>query len=132
MSALREIRKLEAVERAGVVRRLKMFLTYALMHALRDADMMGRPMTLAALDIAGGVLYEKLRAIADAGALYFFGIIEADDMRRVPCEVGEVMPGSGVVGIKNINDMVRWIATGGARGRGWVAPGELTVDDLGR
>lgn len=108
------------------------FLAWALKHACDRGGLVGTALTQLTTERALAFLQDELYQLADAGAFRFFGIASGYELGAVPLAIGEVARGTGVVAIVNLKQATSYIMAGGSRAAGWVAPGELTLDDLAR
>lgn len=92
----------------------------------------GREITPDTLLAAESAVRRGLRALADAGALAYFGIHDGAELGTPPVTVfvfDDGRPPYGKVDVE-VEPLVAWVFTGGAAGRGWRAPGRLGMADL--
>lgn len=126
----RDARRLRTVARDTERRVLAEFLAWSVRHACTRAGLVGRIVNRLALDQAATATLAYLRELADAGAFRYFGIRDRYELGDVPLRIGT--SGGGVVSIANALEACDHIRRGGARSQGWLAPHELTADDLAR
>lgn len=90
---------------------------------------------LAGQEISGSLLVlcqlaveRGFAALADAGALAYFGIRDSADLGNAPVTL-RMLSDEGHATVL-VEPLVTWIFAGGARGAGWRSPARLTPADL--
>lgn len=96
-------------------------------HAM--APLAGQEISLELLQLAERGISAGLAALADAGALDYFGIRDAAELGEPPVTL-RLLSDEGHATVV-VEPLVTWIFAGGARGVGWRSPARLTLADLG-
>lgn len=128
MTVSTTLRKVAKQQRAIARPRLQHLLHWATYYAI--APMLGVPLTENAEAEAISRIARQLVELADRGAFRYFGIATSLDLGVLPIRLRRIdWEGSVALEVEPVADA---ILRGGARGLGWLASGELTIDDLSR
>jgi len=128
VSVATTLRKLAKQRRAIALPRLQHLLHWSTWHALRP--MSGVPWTAHAEAEAISRITRSICDLANRGAFIYFGIMSALDLGPLPIALRYIdLEGSVALEVEPVADV---ILRGGARGLGWLASGELSIDDLSR
>ena len=128
----RDRQRLLTRQRVIAAMRLADFLAWAVFHACERTGLIGQRLTELTMARAHAATSDELYQLADAGAFRYFGISSGYELGAAPIALREHRPGTGSVVIANVRQLIDYIMRGGSRGAGWVAPSELTLDDLER
>lgn len=111
-------------------RRLAVLLQWLAAHAI--VRWRGQPVTREVMEESERSVAQLLADVADDGHLQYFEVRDAINLGEAPVALYLTDDPSHPYGTTalELSPLVDWIARGGARGVGWRAPDELTVDDL--
>lgn len=124
------VARLERQQRRGERARLGILLQWLAAHAI--VHQRGQPVTAELVTAGERAVGQLLADVAEDGHLLHFGIRDAADLGDAPVALyltDDPRYPYGTTALELLL-VVDWIMGGGARGRGWKAPGELAVDDL--
>ena len=110
--------------------RLSILLQWLCAHAI--VHQRGQPVTAELVAAGERAVSQLLADVAEDGHLLYFGIGDAADLGEAPVALyltDDPRYPYGTTALELL-PVVDWIMGGGARGRGWKAPGELTLEDL--
>jgi hypothetical protein len=128
VSVATTLRKVAKQRRAIARPRVHHMLHWAAWHALQEFR--GHLLVEEVEELAAVRIQREIDAIADRGALLYFGIRSSLDLGPVPIKLRRIdWEGSVALEVEPIAEI---ILNGGARSDGWRRANELTIDDLSR